>query len=104
MAHRRLFADDSPRFFTGVVEHYEQGIARVRGHSWLRDPVRGDVAKKGDQRVKLVALGSGTLLVYLLDEDVDMDRLRFDRGSGQEIVVHDGSGFEMDLTERRVGS
>ena len=39
VTHRRLFTDDAPRLFLGVVDHYEDGLILVTGHSWIRSPV-----------------------------------------------------------------
>ncbi len=101
VAHRRLFPEDHPRFFTGTVEAYEDGIARVCGHSWVREQLRGDILRKNDQRTKLVALASGTLLVYVLPDDVDIENLAVEHGNDKNHVLTDGKGFQMDLSEKR---
>ena len=99
LAHRRLFADDQPRFFVGTVGDYIDGVAKVTGHSWLRDPVRGDVLQKGDCRTKIVSLSSGTLLVYQLPDATQLDELRIERGERQEVFLTDGASLRLDLTD-----
>jgi len=101
LAHRRLFPEDQPRFFIGTVEAYADGMARVSGYSWVREQLRGDIMRKRDQRTKLVSLASGTLLVYVLPDDVDIESLAIEHGSDQDYVLTDGKGFQMDLSERR---
>ncbi len=101
ISHRRLFSEDVPRFFIGEVEAYSAGIARVTGHSWLREAVRGDIQRKPDRRTKIVSLASGALLIYVLPRDLNLGALQMRQGKGQEVVLVDDAGFEMDLTDRR---
>ncbi|MCY2959974.1 MAG: hypothetical protein NTY35_07385 [Planctomycetota bacterium] len=101
IAHRRLFDTDQPRFFTGLVEAYEDGVARVEGHSWSRDSFHGTFARKGDLRTKIVSLSSGTVIVYKLPSSVDLGSLEI-RVQGTDLLATDKSGFRMDLTENVV--
>jgi hypothetical protein len=41
VSHRRLFELDHGRYFIGVVEAYDAGVARVCGHTWTRDGYKG---------------------------------------------------------------
>ena len=70
VVHRRLYAEDNPRFFVGVVSGYEGGVARAVGYSFMRDIATGKVARKKDPRTKIVSVASGNLLVYQLPSDV----------------------------------
>ena len=99
VCHRRLFHDDPPRFFVGAVVDYEDGIAKATGYSWTRDPGQSFV-RKPDERTKLVAIGSGTLIVYQIPTTVDLSALRLDQSSGLTVILRDGQGFEMDISER----
>jgi hypothetical protein len=101
ISHRRLFAEDQPRFFVGVVEVCEGGVARVSGHSWVREQLRGDILRKQDRRTKLVALASGSLFIYVLPEDLDIEALRIEHGKDRDHVLTDGKAFRMDISERR---
>ena len=98
IVHRRLFEKDSTRFFVGAVEEYEAGLAKVTGFSFSRDMMTGLVHKKDDLRTKIVAIGSGTVLVYLLTGDPQIDKLHFVQ-SGSKLKLIDFNGFEMDFTE-----
>jgi hypothetical protein len=100
VSHRRLFAEDHPRYFTGVVESYAEGIAVVTGHSWVREPFRGEIRRKPDERTKLVSLNSGSLIVYRLPRATDLARLSMRHGEGGEVALVDDRGLAMDLTER----
>ena len=100
IAHRRLFADDHPRFFVGTVESYDAGVVLVAGHSWVRDPFSGDCVRKPDLRTKVISLVSGSILVYRLPRDLNVDELRMEHGGDNELVLTDGDKLHMDLTER----
>jgi len=100
VAHRRLFAEDHPRYFAGVVEQYENGLAVVSGYTWLRDPMRGELQRKPDRRTKILSLASGTLLVYKLGPETNLEALRLETGAEGESVLTDGGELRMDLTER----
>ena len=98
VAHRRLFESDEVRFFVGQVQHYEEGVVKVRGHSYVRDVIAGSLIEKAEERTKLLSLSSGTLLVYQLPDTVSLDRLRFTATDGR-LMLSDGSGFTMNLAE-----
>lgn len=99
IAHRRLFPEDRPRFFVGVVECYEHGLARVEGHSWSID-VRSTMVRKVDPRTKVIAIASGTLIVYQLPGTVDLEKVEVHSDRSGETILTAGPEFRMDLTER----
>ena len=66
VAHRRLFADDQPRFFIAVVDAYESGVVMASGYSWVRDAFTGGYQRNGDRRTKVFSLVSGSVIVYRL--------------------------------------
>jgi hypothetical protein len=98
VTHRRLYDTDHGRFFTGVVEGYEAGIARITGHTWVFDNYRGAFQRKEDPRTKIVSLSSGTVIVYQLPEAVDLDSLSV-VVEKTGVSLRDRRGFSMDLTE-----
>ncbi|MCP5055725.1 MAG: hypothetical protein GY937_03250 [bacterium] len=99
ICHRRLFADDHLRFFFGVVEMYSDGIVKVSGYSWARDQISGFQRKSG-RRTKLVAVSSGTLIVYEIPSDVDLEAVRIEQPDIHRVIATDGAAFQMDLAER----
>jgi hypothetical protein len=98
VVHRRLFADDNPRFFVGVVSAYEGGVARTVGYSFMRDIATGKVARKKDPRTKIVSVASGTLLVYQLPTGVEVESVDI-VAQGQDLVLTDHRQFKLDLSE-----
>jgi hypothetical protein len=101
VAHRRLFADDQPRFFIGVVEGYESGVVMASGYSWVRDPFSGDYQRSADRRTKVFSLVSGSVILYRLPDSCDAERAEVVQVGDHGLVVRDPDGFEMDLSERR---
>jgi len=98
-AHRRLFADDLPRFFTGEVDEMQGGIVVAVGYSWLRDVIEARMVRKNDVRTKILSLDSGTLIVYRLPREVELAALKLDVGIGSQVVLTDGGAFHMDISE-----
>lgn len=99
VTHRRLFAEDQPRYFFGTVEIYAEGIARVSGFTWVRDPTHG-YHRKSDRRTKLISIASGNHLVYELDSDVEIEDIVIEQRSSSHVMATDGLKFRMDLSER----
>ena len=89
VCHRRLFAEDQPRFFVGVVEACDGPLAKVSGFSWTRDASRGYV-RKDDRRTKIVSLGSGSVIVYELPAEEAERGIRFGAtptADGRKLVI-----------------
>ncbi len=101
VSHRRLFAEDHPRYFTGLVEACEDGFARVTGHSWVREQLRGTMMEKCDLRTKVIALGSSGLMIYMLPRGTDLDALHIEEGDHHSAWLTDGADLHMDLSDRR---
>lgn len=99
VTNRRLFADDAPRLFLGVVDHFEDGLILVTGHSWVRDPVLGEFYRKEDLRTKILALGSGMIMVYQLPRGLNLDEIRIVTRDRHQSFLTDGKQFEMDITD-----
>ena len=98
VAHRRLFEKDGSRFFVGRVDHFEDGIVRTTGHSYLRDNFTGSMLEKPEPRTKLLSISSGTLIVYVLPESVELNDLEFVEIGGM-IMMRDGKNFSMNLSD-----
>ena len=108
IAHRRLYEGDQPRLFAGIVEAYEAGIVKVAGYSWVREPVRGELQKKEDRRTKILSIASAGLICYQLPSQVNIERLELKPAAQHQVILTDGAGFSMNLTDRnpalRMGS
>ncbi len=99
IVHRRLFEQDHPRFFVGSVRQFGNGLAKVSGFSWARDPMSGGILMKAGRRTKIISLTAGTLIVYQLPEELRIEDIRFLADGQGRIQLEDGKGYELDLTE-----
>lgn len=99
VCHRRLFAEDQPRFFIGCVEEYCEGVAKVSGFTWTRDPSHG-FQRKSDRRTKLISLASGSLIIYEIPASVELEAVRMEQPGGKLVSLTDEKKFRMDLSER----
>ena len=100
VVHRRLYETDDARFFIGTVDGYEAGIAKVSGYSLVKDSFSGELIEREDQKTKIFAISSGTLIVYELPMDVKISDLRFEVKEGGKLWLTDGKNLMMDLSER----
>jgi hypothetical protein len=98
VAHRRLYRGDTAHYFVGRVDAYEAGLVRVTGHSYVRDLISGGMVEKTEARTKILAVSSGTLMVYRLPDATSLDTLTFTWADGR-LSVTDGQGFMMNLGE-----
>jgi len=99
ITHRRLFAEDLPRFFIGRVDNYADGLVLISGYSWVRDSIHAEMKRKDDLRTKVVSLSSGTALIYQLPGDLDIAALRLESAERQQLFLVDGHGFSMNITD-----
>ena len=99
IVHRRLFEKDAPRFFVGEVQEYEQGIVKVKGYTFVKDLFSGNMKRKSDLRTKVMSIVSGALIVYQLPIVVLLDSVTFNLDQDGGLVLTDGGGFSMDMSE-----
>jgi hypothetical protein len=101
VVHRRLFEADTARYFLGLVDAYEAGIAKVVGTSWVKDAYSGVVIHKDEPRIKIIPINSSGFLIYQLPDDVDLDTIEFRVDDTEQTLHLTAAGKTlMDLTER----
>ncbi len=99
VAHRRMFESEQPRYFVGEVVAYDSGIVKLAGYSFVRDNMsQGAFVRKNDARIKIVAVVSGTFIVYQLPDQTDVQQVRFESIDG-DLRLTDGNVLNMNLTE-----
>jgi hypothetical protein len=97
--HRRRFDKDIRRHFIGIVESYEDGIARATGYVFVIDDLNKHLfMKRPDRRTKLVPIESGDVIVNVLPESLDIEEVRYVL-SERTLWVTDGNGWKMDVKE-----
>jgi hypothetical protein len=103
ISHRRLYKEDASRFFTGIVEEYQDGLVRISGYSWQMSMIQSDVVKKEDMRTKIISLSSGMFICYQLPVTVEMESLHINYHK-QGYSITDGKKFVMDLSDKMLKS
>ena len=96
--HRRHFETEPHRHFLGVVDAYEDGVARVTGHIYTVDPTKFVFFRRPELRTRIVALGSGDVLINIVPQSVDLEKV-FYKQEKKSVRVTDGSDWHMDISE-----
>ncbi len=96
--HRRRFEKDPHRHFVGVVDFYEDGLARVTGHVYTVDPVKFSYFRRPDKRTRIISLVSGDILVNVLPADVNLEKVIY-KQEAKSVRVTDGSDWHLDISE-----
>jgi hypothetical protein len=98
VVHRRHFEKDVHRHFMGVVDDYQDGVARVTGHVYAVDLVKFAFVKRPEKRTRLISIVSGEVLVNILPPTVDLEKIIY-RQQKNAVRVTDGSDWYLDLSE-----
>jgi hypothetical protein len=96
--HRRQMEREPHRHFVGVVEAYENGVARVTGHVYTVDTVKSAFFRRPDKRTRILAISSGDLLVNVLPPEVNLDKIVY-KLEKKAVRVTDGSEWYLDISE-----
>ncbi len=96
---RRRFEKDVRRHFVGQVEGYEHGMARTSGYVFVIDDLNKHMfVRRPDRRIKLVPVASGDVIVNVIPESVDLEKVTYEV-KDRMLWVTDGSVWRMDLKE-----
>ena len=96
--HRRFFEKEARRHFVGVVDEYENGLARVSGYVFTVDRAKYSFLKRPEIRTRVISLTSGDLLVNVIPDTVDLEKVHY-RQEDKAVRVTDGSEWHLDLSE-----
>jgi len=96
--HRRHFDKDPHRHFLGVVDDYENGLARVTGHIYTVDPVKFNYFRRPEPRTRIISLHSGDSLVNIVPPHVELDKVVYQQEK-KSVRVTDGSDWVMEISD-----
>ncbi len=96
--HRRQFEKDIHRHFVGVVDEYENGVARVIGHVYTVDLVKLVFVRRPETRTRLISIVAGDLLINVLPPCVDLEKIIY-KQEKKAVRVTDGSEWFLDISE-----
>ena len=98
LIQRRHFEHEPHRHFVGVVEAYEQGVARVTGHVFTVDTQTFQFFRRPEPRTRIVSLASGEVLANVLPPEVDLEKIVY-KLEAKALRVTDGSDWHLDISE-----
>jgi hypothetical protein len=97
--HRQRFEKDARRHFVGEVQCYEHGMARAWGYVFVVDNLNKHMfVKRPGRRIKLIPIDSGDVIVNVIPETVDLERVAYEI-KDSSLRVTDGSDWIMDVKE-----
>src|SRR5947209_2126631 len=96
--HRRHLEKEPHRHFMGVVEAYENGIARVTGHIFTVDSVKYVFFRRPELRTRSVSILSGDVLVNIVPHSVDLEKVVY-KQEKKSVRVTDNNGWHMDISD-----
>ena len=96
--HRRHYEKDRHRHFVGIVDAYEEGMARVTGYVYTVDASKFTFIKREDIRTRIVSIVSGDVLINILPPKVDIEKIVY-KQERKAVRVTDGSDWHLDLSE-----
>jgi hypothetical protein len=96
--HRRHFEKEPHRHFLGVVDAYENGIARITGHIYTVDPAKFAFFRRPEIRTRIIPLTSGDVLINIIPPSVDLEKVVYVQEK-KSLRVSDGSDWHMDISE-----
>jgi hypothetical protein len=95
---RRAFPEDVRRHFVGSVQAISEDAAKLEGYAFVLRGATNEYERRPEKRVRVVSLSDAANIVNVLPESVDLDGLTYTFSSGK-LLMTDGAGYELELTE-----
>ena len=96
--HRRHFDHEPHRHFVGVVNDYREGVLRMTGHVYAVDPTTYQFIRRPEQRVRVVSVVSGEVIVNVIPPSVDLSKISY-RLEGTAGRVRAGCDWHLDISD-----
>ena len=95
---RRTFDGDARRHFVGEVEAVTDIAVRVRGYTFVCNPMTGNFDRREPARTRIIPLAAAGVVVYVIPEEIEVESVRYDWAAGNRLVVRAGR-WELFLDE-----
>lgn len=95
---RQLYDTDAKRHFVGVVESCEGTLARAKGYILALETKSNQFIKHGTVRTRIIPLGCEGIIVNVLPDTVEIEKIAYKYQPGRDTLVTDGSEWHLDLT------
>ena len=99
IAYRPLFARQTQRHFIGEITEADGALCRILGYSIVYDIRAALYVRRQELRTTIVDLSESGYIVNLLDGDVDIEEIVYEKQDGVGLVATDGKGFMLELHE-----
>ena len=96
--HRQLFDGDARRHFVGTVEMCDGTLARVNGYLFALETKLNQFVKRDTLRTRIIPLDCGSVIVNVLPEQVQIEKVTYKHRTGGDILVSDGGDWHLDIT------
>lgn len=96
--HRQLYEGDARRHFIGTVEACDGALARVKGYLFAMDAKLNQFVKRDTLRTRVISLDCGSMIINVLPEQVQVDKITYKYRPAGDILVSDGSDWHLDLS------
>ena len=98
MIERRAFDGDVRRHFVGEVEGANTTAVRVKGYTFVCNPMTGNFDRREPVRTRIIPLSAAGVVVYVIPEEIDIESVRYEWEAGNRLVVRSGQ-WEVFLDE-----
>ena len=95
---RRAFPQDVRRHFVGSVQAISDDAIKLEGYAFVLRGATNEYERRPEKRVRVVSLSDGANIINVLPESVRLDDLKYAFSSGR-LLMTDGDGYELELTE-----
>src|SRR6266540_4822568 len=93
--HRQFFEGDARRHFVGQVENCEGDLARVNGFIFAMDAKLNQFVRRDPRRTRLISLSCGTVIINLLPEKVQIEKIKYKYRPAGDVLVTDGTDWHL---------
>ncbi len=98
VVHRRRIEKEPHRHFIGVVDAYENGLARVTGHIYAVDSVKYVFFRRPEVRTRIISLHAADVLVNIIPPSVDLAKIVY-KQEKKSLRVTDNANWYMDISD-----
>lgn len=95
--HRQMVPGDARRHFFGVVEACVGDLARVTGRVFSLDSRTNQFVPRDLPRTRIIPLGSGGVIVNILPNSVNVEKIAYNSVQGGQLHITDGAKWHLDI-------
>ena len=100
---RRLFQQDVRRHFVGVVIAADDNLVKLEGYAFILNPATNQYQRHANKRMRVISLCDAGNIINILPDAMALEALTYHFHAGK-LVMTDGKGYELDLSEFLPGS